>query len=95
MRSALCAAFISIASVSFAAELSHVGPYVGQDTRAIKALSQEDIDGLQSGSGMGYAKEYQVERLFRESMLPMLAPVTEQLILSYIGENVLDLPKSY
>jgi acyl-CoA dehydrogenase len=45
--------------------------------------------------GMGYAKEYQVERLFRESMLPMLAPVTEQLILSYIGENVLDLPKSY
>jgi acyl-CoA dehydrogenase len=45
--------------------------------------------------GMGYAKEYQVERLFRESVLPMLAPVTEQLILSYIGENVLDLPKSY
>jgi len=45
--------------------------------------------------GMGYAKEYQVERLFRESMLPMLAPVTEQLILSFIGENVLDLPKSY
>ena len=45
--------------------------------------------------GMGYAKEYQVERLFRESMLPMLAPVTEQLILSYIGENVLNLPKSY
>jgi len=45
--------------------------------------------------GMGYAKEYQVERLFRESMLPMIAPVTEQLILSFIGENVLDLPKSY
>jgi acyl-CoA dehydrogenase len=45
--------------------------------------------------GMGYAKEYQVERLFRESMLPMIAPVTEQLILSYIAENVLDLPKSY
>ncbi|HVV64390.1 MAG TPA: acyl-CoA dehydrogenase family protein [Rhizomicrobium sp.] len=45
--------------------------------------------------GMGYAKEYQVERLLRESMLPMLAPVTEQLILSFIGENVLNLPKSY
>src|ERR1700749_1007010 len=45
--------------------------------------------------GMGDAKEYQVERLFRESMLPRIAPVTEQLILSYIGENVLDLPKSY
>jgi acyl-CoA dehydrogenase len=45
--------------------------------------------------GMGYAKEYQVERLFRESMIPRLIPVTEQLILSFIGENVLDLPKSY
>jgi acyl-CoA dehydrogenase len=45
--------------------------------------------------GMGYAKEYQVERLFRESILTRIAPVTEQLILSYIAENVLDLPKSY
>ncbi|MBV9418257.1 MAG: acyl-CoA/acyl-ACP dehydrogenase, partial [Alphaproteobacteria bacterium] len=45
--------------------------------------------------GMGYAKEYQVERLFRESMIPVLAPVSEQLILSFIGENVLGLPKSY
>ena len=45
--------------------------------------------------GMGYAREYQVERLFRESMLPRIAPVTEQLILSYIAERVLGLPKSY
>jgi len=45
--------------------------------------------------GMGYAKEYQVERLLRESMIPRIAPVTEQLILSFIAENVLDLPKSY
>ncbi len=45
--------------------------------------------------GMGYAKEYQVERLFRESVLPRIAPVTEQLILSFIAENVLGLPKSY
>ncbi len=45
--------------------------------------------------GMGYAKEYQVERLFRESILTRIAPVTEQLILSFIAENVLDLPKSY
>ncbi|HEY5047740.1 MAG TPA: acyl-CoA dehydrogenase family protein [Rhizomicrobium sp.] len=45
--------------------------------------------------GMGYAQEYQVERLFREAILTRIAPVTEQLILSYIGENVLDLPKSY
>jgi acyl-CoA dehydrogenase len=45
--------------------------------------------------GMGYAREYHVERLFRESMLPRIAPVTEQLILSFIAEKVLGLPKSY
>jgi len=44
---------------------------------------------------MGYAKEYQIELLLRESMIPRLAPVSEQLILSYIGENVLGWPKSY
>ena len=50
---------------------------------------------LMTHGGMGYAREYQVERLFRESMLPIIAPVTEQLILSFIAENVFDLPKSY
>jgi len=45
--------------------------------------------------GMGYAKEYQVERLFRESILQRLAPVTEQLILSFIAEKELGMPKSY
>jgi len=45
--------------------------------------------------GMGYAREYQVERLFRESILPRIAPVTEQLILCHIAERVLGLPKSY
>jgi len=50
---------------------------------------------IMTHGGMGYAKEFQVERLFRESLIPILAPVSEQLILSYIAENVLDLPKSY
>ena len=36
-----------------------------------------------------------MERLFRESILTRLIQITEQLILSFIGENVLDLPKSY
>lgn len=45
--------------------------------------------------GMGYAAEYQVERLFRESILTRIAPITEQLLLSFIAERVLDLPKSY
>ena len=45
--------------------------------------------------GMGYAREYQVERLFRESILMRIAPVTEQLILSFLAEKVLGLPNSY
>jgi acyl-CoA dehydrogenase len=45
--------------------------------------------------GFGYAKEYHVERLLREVMITRIAPVTEQLILSFIAEKVLDLPKSY
>jgi acyl-CoA dehydrogenase len=45
--------------------------------------------------GMGYAKEYHVERYMREVMIPRLAPVSPQMILNYISERVLDLPKSY
>ena len=45
--------------------------------------------------GMGYAKEYHVERYLREAMIPRLAPVSQQLILCYIAEKVLGLPKSY
>ncbi len=45
--------------------------------------------------GFGYAKEYHVERYFREAMLPRIAPVSPQLILSFIAEKVLGLPKSY
>jgi acyl-CoA dehydrogenase len=44
---------------------------------------------------MGYAKEYRVERLLREVLVTRIAPITQQLILSFIAENVLDLPKSY
>jgi acyl-CoA dehydrogenase len=45
--------------------------------------------------GMGYAKEYHVERLFREAMLPRIAPVSQNLALCFIAEKVLGLPKSY
>jgi acyl-CoA dehydrogenase len=45
--------------------------------------------------GFGYAKEYHVERYFRESMIPRLAPVSRELILCFIAERVLGLPKSY
>ena len=45
--------------------------------------------------GMGYAREYHVERYLREIMIPRLAPVSPQLILCYIAEKVLGQPKSY
>jgi len=45
--------------------------------------------------GMGYAKEYHVERYMRESWIPRLAPVSPQMILNFIAEKVLGLPKSY
>jgi acyl-CoA dehydrogenase len=45
--------------------------------------------------GFGYAKEYHVERYFRESMIPRLAPVSRELILCFIAERVLGLPRSY
>ncbi|KAM0492211.1 hypothetical protein ACHAP8_010074 [Fusarium lateritium] len=45
--------------------------------------------------GMGYASEYDVERWFRESLVPRIAPVSREMILNFIGERVLSLPKSY
>jgi len=45
--------------------------------------------------GFGYAREYHVERLYREAALTRLAPITEQLILCFIAEKVLGLSKSY
>jgi alkylation response protein AidB-like acyl-CoA dehydrogenase len=45
--------------------------------------------------GYGMTKEYDIERKFRESRLYKIAPVTNNLILSYLGHNVLGLPKSY
>lgn len=45
--------------------------------------------------GMGYAREYHVERYLREAWIPRLAPVSPQLILCFIAEKVLGLPRSY
>jgi len=50
---------------------------------------------VMSHGGMGYAKEFHVERYYREVWVMRIGPVTSQLILSYIGEKVLGLPKSY
>ena len=69
---------------------ANAGKFLGARA-AFEAATQSVL----THGGMGYAKEYQVERLFREAILTRIIPVTEQLILSFIGENVLDLPKSY
>jgi len=53
------------------------------------------LTSLMTHGGYGYAKEYHVERLLREVTITRIAPITEQLILSYIAEKVLGLPKSY
>ncbi|MPM52802.1 Acyl-CoA dehydrogenase fadE12 [bioreactor metagenome] len=45
--------------------------------------------------GMGYSKEFHVERYMREIMIPRIAPVSRELILSFIAERVLGMPKSY
>ena len=53
------------------------------------------LQAVLTHGGFGYAKEYHVERLLREVTITRIAPVTEQMIMSFIAEKVLDLPKSY
>ena len=83
-----------------AASLYDKGLPCGIEANAAKFLSAEiGIEACKQAiavhGGMGYAKEYHVERLFREMMIPFLAPVSQQLILCYIAERALGLPKSY
>lgn len=50
---------------------------------------------LQTHGGMGYAEEYAVSRYFRESRLMKIAPVSQEMILNFLGSHVLGLPRSY
>jgi acyl-CoA dehydrogenase len=52
-------------------------------------------NAVMTHGGFGYAKEFHVERYLREMMIPWIAPITPNLILCYIAERVLGLPKSY
>jgi acyl-CoA dehydrogenase len=45
--------------------------------------------------GMGYSKEFHVERYLREALIPRIAPITPHMILNFIAEKILGLPKSY
>ena len=62
---------------------------------AAEAAFKTCTQAVMTHGGMGYAKEFHVERLMREVMIPRIAPVSPQLILCYIAEQVLGLPKSY
>ena len=83
-----------------AASLYDSGEPCGAHANAAKLLGgraafDATTQAVMTHGGMGYAREYQVERLFREAILQRLAPISEQLVLCFIAEKVLDLPKSY
>ena len=83
-----------------AAWLYDSGKPCGPEANAAKYLGAEAghkacQTAVMTHGGFGYAKEYHVERYFRESMIPRLAPVSRELILCFIAERVLGLPKSY
>ena len=50
---------------------------------------------MQTHGGYGLAEDYDIERKFRETRLYQIAPISTNLILAYLGEHVLDLPRSY
>ena len=83
-----------------AAALYDAGKPCGAEANSAKFLGaragyQAALQAVMTHGGMGYAKEYHVERLLREVLLHRLAPVSEQMILCFIAERVLGLPKSY
>ena len=83
-----------------AAALYDNGESCGAESNAAKYLAAEACfrsceQALLTHGGMGYAKEYHIERYLREAMIPRIAPVSPQLILCFIAEKVLGLPKSY
>jgi alkylation response protein AidB-like acyl-CoA dehydrogenase len=83
-----------------AAWLFDHGQPCGAESNAAKLMAAEagfeacDV-ALQTHGGYGYAKEFHVERLWREVRLYKIAPVSQQMALNYVSEHVLGLPKSY
>jgi acyl-CoA dehydrogenase len=83
-----------------AAWLYDSGRECGVESNAAKYLAAEAgfracETAVMTHGGMGYAQEYHVERYLRESLIPRIAPVSRELILSHIAERVLGQPKSY
>lgn len=83
-----------------AARLYDAGEPCGAEANAAKYLAADASfracdRAVRTHGGMGYASEYNVERYFREAVVTRLAPVSRELILCYLAERVLGLPKSY
>ncbi len=62
---------------------------------AADAAFQAADQAMQTHGGFGYAKEYHVERYWREARLMRIAPISQEMILNYVTEHVLGLPRSY
>ena len=83
-----------------AAGLYDSGAECGPQVNAAKFMCAElyfkaASRAVRTHGGFGYAREYHVERYYRESILPLIAPVSQELVLCYIAERALGLPKSY
>lgn len=83
-----------------AAELYDGGQPCGAEANAAKYLAADAgfhacDRAIRTHGGMGYAQEYHVERYFREMVATQLAPVSREMILNFIAERELGLPKSY
>ncbi|BCJ85492.1 acyl-CoA dehydrogenase family protein [Effusibacillus dendaii] len=83
-----------------AAELFDAGKPCGKEANMAKLLAADASwaaanVALQTHGGFGFAEEYDIERKFRETRLYQVAPISTNLILSYVAEHVLGLPRSY
>jgi acyl-CoA dehydrogenase len=83
-----------------AAALFQAGQPCGEDANVAKLLASEASwqaaeACMQTHGGFGYAREYHVERRWREARIAQIAPISTNLILAYIAEHVLDMPRSY
>ncbi len=86
--------------MSEAARLIDAGEPCGEEANLAKYLAAEAgffaaDRAVQTLGGFGYAREYHVERYFREARLPRIAPISQELVLAYISEHVLGLPRSH
>lgn len=83
-----------------AAALIDAGLPCGEEANLAKYLAAEAgffaaDRAVQTYGGFGYATEYHVERYFREARLPRIAPISQELVLAYVAEHVLGLPRSH